>query len=127
MRTYAQLVEGNANLRALVAAQQATIAELRKVVELQAARIKELETEVMRLKRRGKRQAAPFSKGSPKSKSQKPGRKRGKKYGRVSERSVPKQADTTIRVGCPLFCAHCEGQVRLEEKRCNGPQKLDHG
>jgi transposase len=130
MPTYAQLAEENvllreenarlredsANLRALVAAQEATIAELRKIVELQAARIEELEKEVMRLKRRGKRQAAPFSKGSPKPKPKKPGRKPGKKHGRHAERSTPPRVDKTIRVDCPLFCPHCEAQVRLEDK-----------
>ena len=130
MRTYAQLAEENAllrqenallreenaNLQTLVAAQQATMAELRKVAELQTARIEELEKEVMRLKRRSKRQAAPFSKGSPKSKPKKPGRKPGKKYGRHAERSTPPKVDTTIRVGCPLFCPHCEAKVRLEDK-----------
>jgi len=117
MRSYAELLEENQSLRALVAEQQAQIAELQAVVQRQAARIEQLEKQVEKLTRAGKRQAAPFSKGSPKSKPNKPGRKPGKKYGRRTQRSVPDRVDQTIQVGCPLYCPHCEAQVRLEEQR----------
>jgi transposase len=86
-------------------------------VQRQAARIEELEKEVERLKRKGKRQAAPFSKGPPKSQPKKPGRKPGKNYGQARQREVPKQVSETVRVACPLYCSDCESQVQLEDLR----------
>ena len=48
----------------------------RKVQELEAS-VQELQTEVERLTREQKRQAAPFSKGSPVTHPKRPGRKPG--------------------------------------------------
>ena len=122
MRTYdsladenARLREENARLRAVVSEQQTVIAGLRTMVEQQAVRLQELEKDIARLKRRSKRQAAPFSRGSAKSKPKKPGRRPGKKYGRLGQRPIPQHTETTIPVECPLYCPHCEGQVRLED------------
>ncbi len=103
MLTYGQLLAENTSLRALVAGQEKVIAEQRvqmaqlqsrleqveALVAQQAAVIKHQAAEIERLKRRGKRQAAPFSKGSPKTKPKKPGRKKGDGYGTRAERLCP--------------------------------------
>ena len=103
MRTYEELLEENAQLRALIAQQ--------------AQRIEELERLVEELRRTGKRQAAPFSRGAPKSKPKKPGRKPGKKYGRQALRPTPSKVDETFHVGCPVYCPACSGQVVLESQQ----------
>jgi TolA-binding protein len=94
METYGQLFDENARLRAQVAAQdeqiselQARLLKLEALVEQQAAVIQQQAAEIERLKRRGKRQAAPFSKGDPKIKPKKPGRKKGKDHGPCIPRS----------------------------------------
>lgn len=76
-------------------------------------RIAELERLIEELRRRGKRQAAPFSKGAPSLEPKTPGRKPGQGYGRQALPRIPKHVDETIWVPCPLWCRHCEGRVRL--------------
>lgn len=109
MATYAELLEENSQLR-----QQ--VATLTEIVVGQQRRIEELERQIDELRRRGKRQAAPFSKGEPKAKPRRPGRKPGAKYGRHAVREVPERIDETIEVGCPVYCPHCHGSVSLEDK-----------
>jgi transposase len=67
MPTYEELLEENSKLRRQIAEQQRRIEQLEKLIE--------------ELRRGGKRQAAPFSKGEPKSDPQPPGRKPGQEYG----------------------------------------------
>lgn len=76
-----------------------------------------MEKIIEELRRRGKRQAAPFSKGEPKSEPQPPGRKPGRQYGPRASRSRPDKIDETIDVDCPLFCSACHGRVRLVGKQ----------
>lgn len=116
MLTYEQLVAENAALKQRVAEQEALILALRDIVAEQRKQIAELKREMDRLQRAGKRQAAPFSKGPPKSNPKKPGRKPGMQYGSVHGPAVPKRSDRTIQVQCPLFCPSCQGQVHLEGK-----------
>lgn len=99
MQTYEELLRENSELRRQLGEQARQIEKLRKLVE--------------ELQRRGKRQAAPFSKGAPKSNPQRPGRKPGKKYGSRASRPRPAQVDETVQVDCPLFCESCNGPVRL--------------
>jgi transposase len=91
-------------------------AELRRVVGEQQRRIEQLEKLLEELRRKGKRQAAPFSKGKPKSDPKPPGRKPGRKYGRRASRPRPDKIDQTIEVDCPLFCDACHGRVHLVGK-----------
>lgn len=102
MQTYEELLQENSELR-------------RKLAE-QARQIEKLEKLIEELRRRGKRQAAPFSKGAPKSKPKRPGRKPGKKYGDRASRPRPPRVDETVAVSCPLFCESCNGTVRLTGK-----------
>jgi transposase len=93
-----ELLERIARLEAELAARDRRIAELERLVE--------------QLRRRGKRQAAPFSKDAPSLHPKPPGRKGGQGYGRQALPSIPKRVDETIRVPCPPRCPSCHGRVR---------------
>jgi len=107
MPTYEEPLEKNAELRRQVAEQERQIASLKRQVE-------ELKKLVEELRRRGKRQAAPFSKGQPSDDPKRPGRKAGDQYGQQATRALPERVDETIVVECPLYCEHCQGKVTLE-------------
>lgn len=109
MRTYEELLEENSALRRQVE-------ELTGLLERQTRQLEKLEKLVEELRRRGKRQAAPFSKGAPKTSPRRPGRKAGTKYGVRASRPRPAQIDETVEVGCPAFCEACHGKVRLVGK-----------
>ena len=90
-----------------------TYEELVELTRLQARQIEQLRAEVERLKaeleqskRAGKRQAAPFSKGSPKADPKRPGRKAGHPPSHRAAPS-PEQVDRTIDVPLPSDCPGC--------------------
>src|SRR5437016_2366081 len=58
-----------------------------------------------------KRQAAPFSKGKPKSDPKPPGRKGGSEYGPRAFRAIPDRVDERIAVPLPKACPDCGGPV----------------
>lgn len=109
MKTYEEILQENSELQHRLAEQAGQLVE-------QALRIEKLEKLIEKLRRGGKRQAAPFSKGDPKESPKRPGRKRGKEYGARACRPVPEQVDERVEVGCPLFCEVCNGKVRLTGK-----------
>lgn len=85
------------------------VAELR---ELLAAALAEIE----RLKRDGKRQAAPFSKGKRVANPKKPGRKPGE--GRFRRREAPAPEEITRHVPVPVEdreCPRCGGELETEK------------
>jgi transposase len=85
------------------------IAQLRREnQELKAEneRLRRLLEEALRA---SKRQAAPFSRHKPKAQPQKPGRKRGQKYGRRCRRPVPERIDEVVEVPLPAQCPRCGG------------------
>jgi transposase len=104
MLSYEEILQQNAELRRRVTEQERQIEEQR----LQIAKLEKLLEE---LRRRGKRQAAPFSKGAPSANPKRPGRKAGDQYGQQSTRAQPDRVDETIQVECPLYCDHCKGEV----------------
>ena len=69
------------------------IAELRGIIE--------------GLRRAGKRQAGPFSKGPPQAQPKRPGRKPGDDYGAQFSRLPPAQIDETHQAELPAACPHC--------------------
>ena len=71
------------------------IAELRRIIE--------------ELRRAGKRQAGPFSKGPPKPQPKRPGRKPGDDYGTQFSRAEPERIDETYEAELPAACPHCGG------------------
>jgi transposase len=84
----------------------------RRIAELEA-RVRELEDLLANAVRATKRQAAPFSKGAPKSNPKRPGRKPGKDYGTQAFRTLPDQPpDEVIPVKAPARCPSCGGRVR---------------
>lgn len=110
MLTYEELAQENSELRR-------ENSELRHKLKLQEQRVDQLEKVVEEVRRRGKRQAAPFSKGPPKQQPRRPGRKAGADYGAQGVRPVPERIDETIEVDCPLWCPACDGRVRLTGKK----------
>jgi len=78
-------------------------------------RISELERLLEKATRTQKRQAAPFSKGTPKENPKKPGRKPGDNYGPKAHRPIPEQKpDEIIDVPLPDQCPDCGGQTEEE-------------
>ena len=75
------------------------------------ARIRGLERKLEAAQRAGKRQAAPFSKGSPKKDPRRPGRRPGAEYGVRARRLVPEHVDETLEVELPRRCPDCGGTV----------------
>jgi transposase len=97
------------------------IAKQKRWIEQRDRRIESLEREIERLRqeneklqRAAKRQAAPFSRGEPKSNPKRRGRKRGKRYGERAFRPKPKHVDRTVDVPAPLYCPDCHKPTVLE-------------
>jgi len=83
----------------------------REVRELQA-KIDKLAAALEEARRTGKRQAAPFRKGSgPQPDPKKPGRKRGRRHGRHGHRNAiaPDKIDEQHDAPLPKNCPHCGG------------------
>jgi len=78
------------------------VAELRRNID-------QLQRTIEELRRAGKRQAGPFSKGPPKPKPKRPGRKPGDDYGSQFSRAQPEQIDETYQAELPKACPHCGG------------------
>jgi transposase len=111
-----------AELEALVARLEATVAELtaarvadqERIAEL-SARNAELEKLLAESRRSGKRQAAPFSKGSPKAEPKRPGRKSGEDHGRHGHRAAPADPpDRTLEAPLSGCCPDCGGLLDHE-------------
>jgi transposase len=71
------------------------------------ARLATLEALVEQLRRGGKRQAAPFAKGSPKANPMPPGRKSGDDHGTHARRAAPPRIDQTHEAPLPDACPAC--------------------
>ena len=95
-----------AELERLLAAELPRIAALGK-------RNVALEALLTQRTRDGKRQAAPFSRGSPKPHPEKPGRQPGRDYGTPAFRRLPdRDPDPVIDVPLPRRCPRCGGRSR---------------
>ena len=75
---------------------------------------KKLLVELAKRERRGKRQAAPFSKDNRKKNPKKPGRKTGKEHGPRGQRPAPDKVDQTLEAELPACCPDCGGGLREE-------------
>lgn len=91
-------------------AQCANCARLeRRIAELEQ-RVAQLEQLLEKATRAQKRQAAPFSKGTPKQDPKTPGRKPGDHYGPKAHRPLPEhKPDEIIDVPLPEQCPECGG------------------
>jgi len=66
---------------------------------------------VEKLRREGRRQAAPFRKqDGPTAEPQPPGRKSGRRHGPHAQRSIPPRIDESYDVPLPKQCPHCGGR-----------------
>jgi len=83
------------------------VAELEELLAARDGRIAELEKQLGEVRRRGKRQAAPFSKDRPVEEPKTPGRKRGQAHGRHGHRAVPANPDRTLDAPLPEHCPDC--------------------
>jgi len=102
----------------------ATKEELVREVRSLREQLKKAQAEIERLRklleealRSLKRQAAPFSKGEPKSNPKPPGRKAGAGYGQRASRAVPDRVDEQIAVPLPQQCPDCGGRVVYDRTR----------
>ncbi|HET9689593.1 MAG TPA: transposase [Acidimicrobiales bacterium] len=104
----AQLERVVARLEAVVAERDREIAVKDGALIAQRDRIVELERLLEDSRRGGKRQAAPFSKGSPEVNPKRPGRTRGDAHGRHGHRAVPAgRPDRELNAGLPGCCPDC--------------------
>ena len=85
----------------------AELARLRAENERLQAQLTAALAEIERLKRSGKRQATPFSKGTRQPQPQKPGRKPGQ--GLFTRRAAPAPEAVTTRVTVPVELSACPG------------------
>lgn len=88
--------------------------ELESLVRSLSEQVSKLTTALEEERRRGKRQAAPFSKGPPVAEPKPPGRKSGKRHGPHAHRYVPPRIDETYDVPLPTECPHC-GERHVSE------------
>jgi transposase len=86
------------------------VAELEAVVRSLSDQVAKLSAALEEERRRGKRQAAPFSKGPPVEEPKPPGRKSGRRHGPHAHRSVPPRIDETYEAPLPKACPLCDGR-----------------
>jgi transposase len=84
-------------------------------LQLQIARLESRLVKVEVMARGAKRQAAPFSKGAPKSDPKPPGRKSGEDYGVHHRRATPPRIDEVFEAPLPRQCPYCSGEVLATE------------
>jgi transposase len=78
------------------------------------ARVGKLEGQLEEARRAGKRQAAPFSRGEPKSAAGRPGRRSGDQHGKHGHREPPGEVDEELDA---LLAPRCECGGEIEEER----------
>lgn len=89
--------------------------ELIELILEQQNLIEQLRKEVERLRRDGRRQAAPFSKGKAVANPKRPGRKPGE--GVFRRRNAPSQPPSeVITAAVPSCCPHCGGGLEQESE-----------
>jgi transposase len=92
----------NQRLRAATGELKQRLADLEAVVH-------DLKAQLEAALQAGKRQATPFSKGAPKAKPKKPGRKNGHP---AAHRRRPDHVDRVVEASLPPICPDCAGPVR---------------
>jgi transposase len=75
---------------------------------------KRLRIQLEAAQRAARRQAAPFSRGKPKSRPKRPGRKSGAAHGPHHQRPIPDHVDEEITVAAPAQCPACGGPLTVE-------------
>jgi transposase len=112
---FAELEARLARSEKTIAALRAEVARKDSFILFQQDRIEELTRSLDEVRRAGKRQAAPFSKGNPTEKPKRPGRKSGESHGRHGHRRVPeREPDRTLDAPLPPWCPDCGGLIDHE-------------
>jgi transposase len=114
--TEKDLIAENERLRAENAALRERVAILEEELAKLKAELERLKGLLAEAERAGKRQAAPFSKGAPKAKPKRPGRKAGHQ---PAHRSRPKKVNRVLEADLPPACPGCGGKLvnhRVEEQ-----------
>ena len=93
------------------------VKSLRDQLAKALAEIERLRKELEEALRSLKRQAAPFSKGEPKSTPKPPGRKPGAEYGERASRPIPARVDQQIAVPLPTNSLCCGAPVIYEDSK----------
>jgi len=88
--------------------------QLEKENQQSQEEIKRLRNELEAAQRASRRQAAPFSRGKPKSRPRTPGRKSGAAHGQHHQRPIPDHVDEEINVSAPEQCPACGGPLSVE-------------
>ena len=76
-------------------------------------KIDRLENDLDNARRALHRQAAPFSRGTPRRPAARPGRKPGRAYGRKAHRPPPTHVDEQYEAPLPAACPACGGALTL--------------
>jgi len=92
-------------------------ASLRARLEQALAENERLRRALDEARRAGKRQAAPYSRNTPKANPKPPGRKAGAQYGSHAGRREPNRVDERIPVPLPSTCDRCGGRVVRTDTR----------
>src|SRR5512146_1703691 len=95
-----------------------------RLIEELRAEIERLKAELEQSRRAGKRQAAPFSRGSPKTDPKPLGRKPGHPP-RHRPVPSPEQVDRTIEVPLPVQCPECHAPLDDVPVPIRGQYQLD--
>ena len=77
------------------------------------ARVGKLEGQLEEARRAGKRQAAPFSRGEPKTQPRRSGRRSGEEHGRYGHREPPGMVDEELDAPLAARC-ECGGEIEHE-------------
>ena len=77
------------------------------------SRVGKLQGELEEARRAAKRQAAPFSRGEPKSAARRPGRRSGEEHGRHGHRQPPGEVDEELDAPLAPRC-ECGGEIEQE-------------
>lgn len=109
--------EENADLEKKVESLEKENSTLHRRLDRALAEIESLKKELEEALRSLKRQAAPFSKGSPKPDPKPPGRKPGAQYGARACRPVPARVDQQIAVPLPANSLCCGAPVIYQDTR----------
>ncbi|MEN3285525.1 MAG: transposase [Solirubrobacteraceae bacterium] len=87
------------------------------------ARVGKLEGQLEEARRAGKRQAAPFSRGQPKSPPGRPGRRCGQEHGRHRHREPPEGVDEQFDAPLAAWC-ECGGEIEHERTEFQYQEEL---
>jgi len=87
-------------------------------------KIDRLEDELDKARRTLHRQAAPFSRGTPRRPPRRPGRKPGAAYGRKAHRRPPTQVDEHYAAPLPTTCPDCGGALAVTGRATQHQEEL---